>query len=61
MRAADNREYEPLLSGSASLRAGLVAADTRSASYLLPLKADARRGEGIAAGDRVTVSRELRA
>jgi hypothetical protein len=38
-----------------------IFADTRSASYLLPLKADARRREGIAAGDRLTVSLELRA
>jgi len=38
-----------------------IFADTRSDSYLLPLKADARRREGIAAGDRVTVSLELRA
>jgi hypothetical protein len=30
-------------------------------SYLLPLMADARRREGNAAGDRVTVSLELRA
>ena len=37
-----------------------VFADTRSASYLLPLKADARRRERIAAGDRVTVSLVLR-
>ena len=38
-----------------------IFADTRSHSYLLPLKADARRRAGIAAGDRVTVSLDLRA
>jgi hypothetical protein len=38
-----------------------IFADTRSDSYLLPLKVDTRRREGIAAGDRVTVSLELRA
>ena len=30
-------------------------ADTRTASYLLPVKADVRRREGIGDGDAVTV------
>jgi hypothetical protein len=38
-----------------------IFADTRSASYLLPLKANVRRRERIAAGDLVTVTLELRA
>lgn len=35
-------------------------ADTKSGSYLLPLKAGVRRRAGVAAGDRVTVGLELR-
>jgi Domain of unknown function (DUF1905) len=35
-------------------------ADRKSASYLLPVKADVRRRERIAAGNRVTVTVELR-
>jgi hypothetical protein len=35
-------------------------ADRKSQSYLLPLKAEPRRREGIADGDRVTVTVELR-
>lgn len=35
-------------------------ADTTSASYLLPVKAEVRRREGISAGDIVRVTFELR-
>ena len=35
-------------------------ADRTSESYLLPLKAEARRAERVAAGDRVTVTVSLR-
>jgi hypothetical protein len=45
--------------GATSWETSLFA-DTKSASYLLPLKADARRRERIVAGDRVTVTVELR-
>lgn len=36
-------------------------ADTRAASYLLPVKADVRRREQLSAGDRVRVTVELTA
>ena len=34
--------------------------DKKSGTYLLPLKADVRRREGIGAGDRITSSLEVR-
>ena len=35
-------------------------ADTKTSSYLLPLKSDVRRRAGVAAGDRVTVALDVR-
>jgi Domain of unknown function (DUF1905) len=35
-------------------------ADRKSASYLLPIKAEARRREGVAIGDRIMVTVTLR-
>jgi Domain of unknown function (DUF1905) len=37
-----------------------IFADRKSASYLLPVKADVRRRENLGAGDRVTIAVELR-
>lgn len=45
--------------GATSWETSLFA-DRKSASYLLPLKGEARRREGIGDGDRVTVAVELR-
>ncbi len=50
--------------GSVRVRAGVGKArwttslfpDRKSGSYLLPLKADIRKGEKISAGDRIAVS-----
>jgi hypothetical protein len=53
--------------GSLPVRATLAAttwttsvfADTRSSSYLLPIKAEVRRRENVGDGDTVTVALEL--
>jgi hypothetical protein len=45
--------------GATSWETSLFA-DTKSASYLLPLKGEVRAREQIAAGDRVTITVELR-
>ena len=45
--------------GSVSWPTSLFA-DTKTSSYLLPLKADVRRRAGVAAGDRVTVALDVR-
>ena len=37
-----------------------VFPDTKSSSYVLPVKAEARRREGVEDGDTVTVALELR-